>query len=185
MKYWFTADEHYYHKDGRIIEYCNRPFAHSLEMKVELIERHNSIVGRGDVVVHAGDFSMGSKRRSMELLDCLNGTHIMVRGSHDKWLGKELWFKGRVQYVGFMYERTFEGNVHVTVCHYAMRTWPRSHFNSWHLYGHSHGRLVPSIGKSMDVGVDTNDYYPYSFEKIVEIMAAKPDNPNYVGGKER
>lgn len=177
-RWWFTGDEHYYHSN--IIEFCSRPFAHSLEMKVEMIECHNEVVGRGDMVVHAGDFSWGNKRHSMELLDCLNGTHIILRGSHDKWLGRELWTKGRVQYVGSMYEHTFEGNVHVTVCHYAMRTWPRSHFNSWHLYGHSHGRL-PSVGKSMDVGVDTNNYYPYSFEAIAEIMATLPDNFNYKG----
>jgi calcineurin-like phosphoesterase family protein len=40
-----------------------------------------------------------------------------------------------------------------------MRVWPRSHHNSWQLYGHSHGKLLP-IGKQWDIGVDNNDFYP-------------------------
>ena len=31
----------------------------------------------------------------------------------------------------------------VVLCHYAMRVWDRSHYGSWHLYGHSHGNLPP------------------------------------------
>ncbi len=26
----------------------------------------------------------------------------------------------------------------LTLCHYAMRVWNKSHFNAWQLYGHSH-----------------------------------------------
>ena len=46
-----------------------------------------------------------------------------------------------------------------------MRVWNKSHYGSWELYGHSHGTLEP-IGKQLDVGVDTNNFYPYSFEDI-------------------
>jgi calcineurin-like phosphoesterase family protein len=51
--------------------------------------------------------------------------------------------------------------------------------NSWQLYGHSHGKLPP-IGKQWDIGVDNNNFYPVSFNKICEIMVARPDNPNFV-----
>jgi calcineurin-like phosphoesterase family protein len=60
-----------------------------------------------------------------------------------------------------------------------MRTWHRSHYNAWLLYGHSHGRLPP-IGKSWDVGVDNNNFTPISFEQVKDIMKARPDNPNLV-----
>jgi calcineurin-like phosphoesterase family protein len=65
------------------------------------------------------------------------------------------------------------------IFHFAMRVWPRSHFNSWQLYGHSHGKLPP-IGKQWDIGVDNSDFYPVSFNKICEIMADRPDNSNFV-----
>jgi hypothetical protein len=32
----------------------------------------------------------------------------------------------------------------------------------------------------MDIGVDTNDYYPYSYSEIRSIMENKPDNPNFI-----
>jgi calcineurin-like phosphoesterase family protein len=68
------------------------------------------------------------------------------------------------------------------VCHYAMRTWARSHYNSYQLHGHSHGRLEP-IGKQWDIGVDNNDFYPVSLDGIAEIMSKRPDNPNFIGKK--
>ncbi|KKL16922.1 hypothetical protein LCGC14_2490690, partial [marine sediment metagenome] len=60
-------------------------------------------------------------------------------------------------------------NQFIVVCHYAMRRWERSHYGSWQLYGHSHGRLEP-IGLQHDVGVDNNNFYPVSLIELVEIM---------------
>jgi len=47
------------------------------------------------------------------------------------------------------------------------------------LFAHSHGRLEP-VGKSWDIGVDNNGYYPVSMDELVEIMEKRPDNPNLV-----
>jgi len=41
----------------------------------------------------------------------------------------------------------------IVLCHYSLRVWDRSHYGSWHLYGHSHGNLPP-LENSLDVGVD-------------------------------
>ncbi|MFX1453285.1 MAG: hypothetical protein ACFFCM_20795, partial [Promethearchaeota archaeon] len=68
----------------------------------------------------------------------------------------------------------------VTLCHYAMRVWNKSHFNAWQLYGHSHGNLSP-LGKQYDVGVDNNDFKPVSLENLIKIMENKPNNFNYIG----
>lgn len=58
----------------------------------------------------------------------------------------------------------------IVMCHYAMRVWDRSHYGAWHLYGHSHGRLPPSEELSMDVGVDTHDFRPYSLDEVYAHM---------------
>lgn len=50
--------------------------------------------------------------------------------------------------------------------HYPMREWSGFWYNSIHLFGHVHNTL-PDYGRSMDVGVDTNDFIPYSLEQIV------------------
>ena len=54
--YFFSADEHYYHNN--IIEYCYRPFENFDEMNETLISNHNSMVGKNDITVHVGDFTI-------------------------------------------------------------------------------------------------------------------------------
>jgi len=163
---YFTADEHYDHEN--IIRYCNRPFKSVIEMQEQLIANHNSVVTKYDITVHAGDLSF-TEECAKKIIPRLNGNHIFVVGSHDKWLKnntRQIW------------EKKIEG-VHVVVCHYAMRTWNKSHWNSWQLYGHSHGRLLPE-GKQWDIGVDNNKFNPVSFDRLKAIMAERPDNFNLI-----
>lgn len=167
MNWFFTADEHYGH--ARIIEYCSRPWASVGEMDEELIARHNALVRPADCVLHVGDFAFGEQAMvQAKYIKRLAGKHVFVRGSHDRWL----------QSAPDIWEQRF-GEVVVVACHYAMRVWPKSHYGSWQVYGHSHGKLPP-IGKQHDVGVDANDFRPVSFDELVAIMAKRPDNPNLI-----
>ena len=167
--YWFTADEHYGHP--RIREYCGRPFCSVSEMDEEIIRRYNEVVGDDDTVIHAGDFTLRpSLKESQKYISQLKGKHIFLRGSHDKWTKKLNCHE--------IFELTIDGQ-YIVVCHYAMRVWPRSHYNSWQLFGHSHGRLEP-IGKQMDVGIYCHRFYPVSFEQVKTYMFSRPDNPNLI-----
>lgn len=167
---YFTSDEHYGHKN--VIKYCNRPFADTEEMDYYLITKHNELVKGNDTVIHVGDFTLMGLNPALEYISKLNGSHIFLQGSHDYWLEKsnlpliQIWEK-KVH------------DVYLVACHYAMRTWPRSHYNSWQLFGHSHGNLN-GIGKQYDVGVDNNDFTPVSFEKLKKIIDSLPDNFNCV-----
>ena len=152
--YFFTADQHYGH--ANVIKYCKRPFKDVQEMDATLIRNHNEVVTADDTVVHAGDFTLAKREIAEGYIRQLNGHHIFISGSHDRWLGKN----HNIQ----IWERTIDGT-HLVACHYAMRTWSRSHYGSFHLHGHSHGNL-PSIGRSLDVGVDCHGFYPVSFDEI-------------------
>lgn len=166
--YYFTSDEHMAHRN--IIKYCNRPFDSVEEMDTTIIHNHNEMVSKNDVVIHLGDFTLKKQKKEVyEYIQQLNGTHMFLRGSHDRWLNKNH---------QMIWEKIIEG-VFIVACHYAMRVWARSHYNSWHIYGHSHGQLE-SQGKSHDVGVDNNNFYPVSFDQLKEIMKDKPDNFNKV-----
>ena len=167
MTYFFVGDEHYRH--AKIIEYCDRPFDSVEEMDETIISRNNELVRPNDTVVHAGDFTLAPEHVARRFIERLNGEHIFIKGSHDRWLpdGHQTRLELKI------------GKTWVIVDHYCLRVWPRSHYNTWHVYGHSHGKLPP-IGKSWDVGVDNNDFYPLSFEQLVEIMAKQPDNFNLV-----
>ena len=171
---WFTSDEHFGH--NKIIEYSDRPFDTVEEMDEAIISNHNQVVRTNDLVVHAGDFTLWKNLKGIyeKYIDRLNGKHIFLRGSHDYWLkGKnnsEIW-DGNI--------RIDDNRYYIVVCHYAMRVWPRSHYNSYQLYGHSHGRLAPE-GKQHDIGVDNNKFFPVSAKQIVEIMRNRPDNFNLI-----
>ena len=171
QKVFFTSDEHFGHKN--VIEYNSRPYKSVEEMDADLIDRFNKKVPKDGFTIHGGDFSLigGNRARVMQrYVNNLNGTHLFLMGSHDRWLNNQ----DAHEMVELMINKQ-----KIVVCHYAMRVWPASHYNSWMLYGHSHGGL-PSEGKSYDIGVDNNWYNPVSYEEIVEIMAGLPDNFNLI-----
>ena len=179
--YFFTADEHYGH--AKMIKYQNRPFRNVFEMDEAIIENHNSVVRSGDTVVHAGDFcwfkkyyTQNSNDNVVSYINRLNGNHIFLKGSHDYWLPRNKSMQ--------IWEKEFEKRIYLVVCHYAMHAWARSHYNSWHLYGHSHKDLNLT-GKRHCISVENTDYFPVSFEEIKVIMEAKGDNPNYIPPEKR
>jgi len=167
--YWFTSDQHFGHFN--IIKYCERPFSSIQEHDEELIKNHNEVVGKQDIIIHAGDFTLinNKERVYKDYINRLKGNHVFLRGSHDYWLPKS---------TQSIFEKEIDGHF-IVVCHYAMRVWARSHWNSFMVYGHSHGKLEP-VGKQHDIGVDNNNFYPVSFEQVIEIMKTRSDNFNLV-----
>lgn len=149
-------------------------------MDETIISNHNEVVSKGDTVIHGGDFTLWKNVEGIyrKYINRLNGTHIFIKGSHDYWLKNSA-------------ARRWERNITINgkkyyfvVDHYAMRTWHKSHYNSFQLYGHSHGNLPPQ-GKQHDIGVDINNFYPLSAEQILEIMKGRMDNFNLVRDNSR
>ena len=155
--YWFTADEHFGH--GNVIKYCKRPFSSVEEMDATLIANHNSVVGKRDITVHVGDFTLRNVDYAEGVIRQLKGQHIFVHAGHDYWFKKSKKYPMRQ-----IWEKKIEDQ-YVVACHYAMRVWPRSHYGAWQVYGHSHGELPP-VGQQLDVGVDCHSFFPVPFEVI-------------------
>lgn len=159
---WFSSDLHLSHKN--ICYYANRPFSFVDEMNEVLIQNWNNVVGLNDIVYHLGDFSFGNASSQIKLL---NGTKFFVRGNHEKPLINAIGEKN----VPYMRIIKVENYPDIILCHYAMRVWHKSHFGSYCLFGHSHGKLEP-YKKSVDVGVDSNwitgkkEYRPFNIEEI-------------------
>jgi calcineurin-like phosphoesterase family protein len=167
---FFTSDEHFGHRN--IIKFCSRPYESVEEMDEDLINKFNNKVPKDGFTIHGGDFYLGRDKHlvNQRYVNRLNGSHLFLMGSHDKWLDNSKAHE--------LVELMINGQK-IVVCHYAMRVWPASHYNSWLLYGHSHGGL-PSEGKSFDIGVDNNGYEPVSYDDIKSIMATQPDNFNLI-----
>ena len=179
-KTYFSADLHFGHRN--IIKYCKRPFENEGHMDKVMIGQWNRTVGPKDTVYCLGDFTMLRDTGFDEvckIIEQLNGYIKLIWGNHDH---RKLWgrlptkYPDKIELLGPHIEINVDGH-DFTLCHYAHQVWNRSHFGSFHLFGHTHGTLE-GIGKSLDVGVDEkykrfNNWAPFSVEEIVAIMETK------------
>jgi len=166
---WFTADFHLGH--ANIIRYCSRPFATAEEMDQAILEQLNTSVKHNDVLYFWGDFCMGSHMQVLAYRRRIHCNKIFaVPGNHDKQARK---LKEEFYWLDSLAEVSSHSQL-IVLCHYALRTWNRSNRGSWHLYGHSHGRLPEAPNAlSMDVGVDTHNFRPWHYDEIADIMRKK------------
>ena len=174
---FFTADTHFGHEN--IINYCDRPFDSLAQMNSEMIGRWNVIVKPNDEIYHLGDFAFVNKVDVHKLLETLNGRKHLCIGSHDKGIRQ---YSKHFEKIAESFEIRI-GKQYIFMSHYLHKTWPKSHYNSWHLFGHSHGGMnsyAEKEGKLLDVGVDSHDFYPWKFWEIRDIMNNRPDNFNLV-----
>ncbi len=171
---FFTSDYHLFH--ANVIKYDNRPFLNVEEMNQTIIENHNKIVQKDDDFYFLGDFAFAKEYEIEKLISQLNGNLHFIKGNHDKYDTINL-YKKYGNYLGELKE-IFIFNKKIVLCHYAMRVWNKSHHGTWHLYGHSHGSLPDDPNSlSMDVGIMNNNYYPFSFDQIEELMSKKTFKP--------
>jgi calcineurin-like phosphoesterase family protein len=172
---WFTADTHFNHKS--IIDYCGRPFSSVEEMNETIISNWNNVVSTKDHVYHLGDFAFGSNDSVRKIRYRLKGKIHLILGNHD--------YKNKVNRLSSCFTEvkdllTLKHNKQkIILCHYCMNVWDSSHYNSWHLFGHSHNTWHTEA-KSFDVGVDSWEFKPISFDDVTRIMQGKPNNPNWV-----
>jgi len=173
---FFTADTHFGH--ANIIKYCSRPYKTVYDMNVDLIDRWNSKVKKEDIVYHLGDFAFMQPDDIVSLRKQLNGTIHLIYGNHDKNVINTKGIFESIQPRKELYINCDDEKLYFVLDHYAMRVWNKSHHGAIHLYGHSHGTLVddPS-SRSMDVGVDTNNYFPYALSDVLLHMYKKVYKP--------
>ncbi len=192
MNTYFSSDSHAFHKNicrgttewGKFEEGSNhqstRDFDTSEAMTKEMASRWNSMIKQNDELWFLGDWSFGGHKNIevfRKMINCKN-IHI-VFGNHDQHIEpvnspyRQLF--SSCQYYKELSFKLDSNKTKIVLSHYAMRVWNQHHHKSIHLYGHSHGTL-PSFGRSMDVGVDTNNLYPYHLDEIIDKMKGIPVN---------
>jgi len=173
MSYFFTADYHFGHTN--IYKwYRQNKYSSVDEMDEILIQNWNSKVSDRDTVYFLGDFAW---KDPVNYVNRLKGNIILIMGNHDyRWKKRLSLFKEVKDYMVLNVNKT-----PIVLSHYAFRVWYNSHYNSWHLYGHSHGKLS-SLGKSIDIGVDAiiDRKHPLSFDEIKNILDVCEDNPSFI-----
>lgn len=174
---FFTSDFHLFHQN--ILKLGKgRPFETVDDMHAAIADRHNAVVRPGDIVYNLGDYALKTQwEAAYRFRQRLLGNHYFIIGNHDSVA------KAMIQNAPdcFVWARYFEtlrlkgyGVPSITICHFALRTWPNSHRGSWQLYGHSHSHL-PELDNllAFDVGVDCWDFTPVSIEQVTRKMKSK------------
>ena len=174
---YFTADTHFNHPLMARL----RKFTSVGAMNVFIIKIWNKTIKSKDIVYHLGDFCFGGHDIVKKFRYQLNGQIHLIIGNHD--------FSNRIQNIDGLFTSLSDIKIikynhqKIVLCHYAMRVWPSSHYNTWQLYAHSHSKLPP-IGKQWDVGLDNNNFKILSIDNIIDIMEKRPDNLNLIRKKE-
>lgn len=194
---FFCSDPHYGHS-GIVMGTSNwdnksgcRPFDTIEDMNSVLVNNINSVVGKNDILFCLGDWSFGSYKtgenitnikKFREQIKCEN-VHLIF-GNHDaeiiankddsKYLFSSVAYYREIviieQPLGQGEKSTKQK---IVLSHYSYRVWNGMHNGDWMLFGHSHGNLKGAEGKTVDVGFDTNNLKPYSYQDIKDIMSTK------------
>lgn len=172
---WFTSDWHLGHKNILEFEAEKRPFADLDHMHHEMIKRHNSVVGKYDLVYHLGDVCW--KKEYMPLLDEFNGEKRLIMGNHDQFK-MEVYLQYFEKIYGVKYwERC-------TLTHIPIHQNSLSGRFMLNVHGHLHSNNVKSEmtqvmgGKKtiyavedinyFNVSVEQNDLMPFHADQILE-----------------
>lgn len=144
-------------------------------MDEALLDNINSKIQPQDKFYILGDFTLGRLEHVLEYrnrIRCKNT--FLIQGNHDRLTPQQY------QDAGFHHLGDIANvNIHrqrVTLCHWAMLRWYKSHRGAWHLFGHSHGKIKEEEIRrlaSFDVGVDCHAYQPVSWEEVSERLRTK------------
>lgn len=167
MSKFFTADTHISHTN--ILKYCTRPFRDITHMNEIIISNFNKVMGPGDVLYHLGDVAWGVEA-ALLFFDSLSVNQIhVVFGNHDQ---EEIKRHPKVKSSGWLKKTKVTGLGGITMGHFPMLAWMGEH----HLYGHWHNKGPVYHPKTLDVGVDGHEFYPWSEEELVRRFSVETNN---------
>lgn len=195
MNTWFTSDWHNGHEKMALL---GRKFSTVEEHDKTILNGILETVKPGDNLYFLGDaFWKYTSQQVAEFMTILKKHKINLHwiiGNHDKMS----WTKyGVVKWVGQIKDITIEKQP-LTLCHYPLLVYNRSHYSSVNLYGHIHigdatdkkmksisSIMTPLLGKSLNVNVEMYNYKPISFEQVMELVKHKPDNFDLIRKEDR
>ncbi len=184
---YFTSDTHYNHKNivkgtssWDDISRC-RNFKTLSEHDDFIVNSINSIVNYDDIIYHLGDWSFGGIQNIEKFRMRLNCQEIhLILGNHDQHIEKSPDnFSHLFSSISHYKEIEVDGDL-IVLSHWPMKIWHKCHRGSWQLHGHCHNNLMTDEfwtsskrderRRTMDVGMDTNNYKPWSIESLKKIM---------------
>jgi calcineurin-like phosphoesterase family protein len=190
---WFMSDPHYGHKN--IVrgvsswsgDKCLRNFDSIEQMNDTIVNNINNVVGENDELFCLGDWNFGGTENIYNFRKRLNCKKIhLILGNHDNRHGYESnpQIKGtnlRASDCFHIYSPYHvlkkRGLPLIVLFHFPIASWDKMADGSIHLFGHCHSSREDRFfngGKSMDVGLDGNNFKPYNLTEILEIASHLP-----------
>jgi calcineurin-like phosphoesterase family protein len=182
MENYFSSDFHLSHKKLMEVREID-----SLESMDNLIlERFGDTVKDKSNFYFAGDLSWSPKatRRFFDLVHKKGINFYWALGNHERSRKDYKDFIPDCHCIQHILDIKIEGQP-ITICHYPMISWNKSHYGAWQLFGHHHehkpggtpSRLAAlTLGKQLNINLEFHDYKPWNFQEIVEYMKTKDNN---------
>lgn len=190
---FFTSDSHYNHTNicRGVSSWTEldhtRDFNIVTEMNSALIESINESIKEDDILFHMGDWSFGGYNSIAEFrnqIKCKN-IHLLL-GNHDHHIENDKegicqLFASVNNYMKLeltIYEPNLSKPIKqiLILSHYPIASWQDMNKGVIHLHGHTHlpSTLKIHDGRSMDIGLDGNNFQVYSLSEINKIMENQP-----------
>lgn len=172
---FLTSDTHFGH--ANICKFHNydgtktRPWDSVEEMDEEMVKRWNATVGPKDKVYHLGDVVIN--RKSLSILDRLNGDKVLIKGNHDIFKLNDY----------TKYFRDIRGYHVMNGCvlsHIPIGKGNIARFGT-NIHGHTHGNRVMKTVRKFGifkkevidpdyfcVCVEQTDFKPILFEEVIQ-----------------
>lgn len=185
---FLTSDTHFGHKN--ICKFTNydgspvRPWDDADEMDEDMVKRWNETVRPNDKVYHLGDVVIN--RKSLEIMDRLNGDKVLIRGNHDI-------FRLRDYTKYFRDVRGYHVMNGMILSHIPISEDSLARFGC-NIHGHTHGnRVMKTVGfgpfkkKVIDpryhsVCVEHTDFRPILFEDVIKKIKAEGGHIGFRNG---
>jgi calcineurin-like phosphoesterase family protein len=193
-KVFFMSDPHFSHKNicsatttWTNAEDVTRKFDSLEQMNDTIVNNINLLVGQDDILICLGDWSFNgidNVRIFRERIICK--TIYIIPGNHDHHIVQN---KDNVQdlFTDFWDDITFLSikhrigdkvinNYNFVLSHYPLASWPQMNDGWYHLHGHVHLKEEHKLGqgRSLDVGMDGNKYFPYELKDIHKLLCDQP-----------
>lgn len=188
-KVWFISDTHFTHPSilyfhpwrrdacGVTLEELQEDKNAALDKHDKwLIDKWNSTIKKCDEVYILGDFCLGNRVKTEEILKQLKGRKHLITGNHDKSLkGLENYFESvsQIKEVKFTNNQFKfidpEETFCVELCHFPMLTWNRRPHGTCHVHGHCHGGIDAWNKESKELRVDAgldSDIFGHEFIEV-------------------
>ena len=160
-----------------------RPWDSAEEMDEAMVERWNDRVRPDDKVYHLGDVVMS--RRSLSIMDRLNGDKVLIRGNHDIFRDED--------YRKYFRElRAYHVMAGMILSHIPIHSESLGRFGV-NIHGHTHAdrvmRPLATSGRSdvVDVRyhcvcVEQTDFAPILFEDVIDRIRAEGGEVGFRNG---